>query len=66
VLLNLWRSYRPFNHHDGVLIMEKVIHAKQGNPMGFVSFEDLTGLYAATIFPDVYRKTRIWWPRTSI
>ncbi len=41
----------------GVLITEKVIHTKQGNPMEFVSFEDLTGLYDATIFPDLYRKT---------
>ena len=41
----------------GVLITEKVIHTKQGSPMEFVSFEDLTGLYDATIFPDVYLKT---------
>jgi len=41
----------------GVLITEKVVHTKHGNPMEFVSFEDSTGLYDATIFPDVYRRT---------
>ena len=41
----------------GVLITEKVVHTKQGDPMEFVSFEDLSGLYDATIFPDIYRKT---------
>ncbi|WHZ25127.1 MAG: DNA polymerase III subunit alpha [Nitrospira sp.] len=41
----------------GVLITEKVVHTKHGDPMEFVSFEDVTGLYDATIFPDVYRRT---------
>lgn len=41
----------------GVLITEKIVHTKQGDPMEFVSFEDLTGLYDATIFPAVYRQT---------
>ncbi len=41
----------------GVLITEKIVHTKQGEPMEFVSFEDLSGLYDATIFPDMYRKT---------
>ena len=41
----------------GVLITEKVVHTKQGDPMEFVSFEDLSGLYDATIFTDVYRRT---------
>jgi DNA polymerase III alpha subunit len=41
-----------------VLTTEKVIHAKQGTPMGFVSFEDLSGLYDVTSFTDVYRETR--------
>lgn len=41
----------------GALITEKVVHTKQGDPMEFVSFEDLSGLYDATIFPDLYRKT---------
>ena len=41
----------------GVLITGKVVHTKQGDPMEFVSFEDLSGLYDATIFPDIYRKT---------
>ncbi len=41
----------------GVLITEKVVHTKQGDPMEFVSFEDLSGLYDATIFPDMYRRT---------
>ena len=41
----------------GVLITEKVVHTKHGDPMEFVSFEDLTGLYDATIFPKVYQQT---------
>jgi hypothetical protein len=31
-----------------VLITGKVIHAKRGNPIGFVSFEGLSGLYDVT------------------
>lgn len=41
----------------GVLITGKVVHTKHGDPMEFVSFEDSTGLYDATVFPDVYRRT---------
>ena len=41
----------------GLLITGQVVHTKQGDPMEFVSFEDLSGLYDATIFPDIYRKT---------
>jgi len=40
----------------GVLITEKIVHTKRGDLMEFVSFEDLTGLYDATIFPAVYRQ----------
>ncbi len=58
VLLNLWRSYRPSITMMAVLTTEKVIHANQGNPMGFVSLDDLSGLYDVTSFPDVHRKTR--------
>ena len=41
----------------GVLITEKIVHTERGDPMEFVSFEDETGLYDATLFPDVYRHT---------
>ena len=34
-----------------VLTTEKVIHAKQGNPMGFISFEDLSELVRCDQLP---------------
>ncbi len=40
----------------GWLITEKVVQTKDGEPMEFVSFEDATGLYDATVFPAVYRR----------
>lgn len=40
----------------GWLITEKFVEAKDGSPMEFVTFEDLTALYDATIFPDTYRR----------
>lgn len=40
----------------GVLITEKLVHTKHGEPMEFASFEDLTGLYDVTLFPDTYRQ----------
>ncbi len=40
----------------GWLITEKLTHTKHGDPMEFVTFEDTTGLYEATFFPDVYRR----------
>jgi error-prone DNA polymerase len=40
----------------GWLITEKIISTKKGEPMEFVTFEDQTGLYDATLFPDTYRR----------
>ncbi len=40
----------------GWLVTEKIISTKTGEPMEFVTFEDRTGLYDATLFPDVYRQ----------
>ncbi len=40
----------------GWLITEKSAHTKDGEPMKFVSFEDTTGLYDATLFPAIYRR----------
>ncbi len=40
----------------GWLITKKVVQTKDGEPMEFVSFEDATGLYDATVFPAVYRR----------
>lgn len=38
----------------GVLITSKGVQTKDGEPMEFVSFEDETGLYDATLFPEIY------------
>ncbi|MGE3152005.1 MAG: DNA polymerase III subunit alpha [Nitrospiraceae bacterium] len=40
----------------GWLLTEKIISTKKGEPMEFITFEDQTGLYDATLFPDVYRQ----------
>ena len=40
----------------GWLITEKTISTKKGEPMEFVTFEDQTGLYDATLFPNTYRR----------
>ncbi len=40
----------------GWLITEKIVETKDGDPMEFVSFEDTTALYDATIFPETYRR----------
>ncbi|WP_447973882.1 DNA polymerase III subunit alpha [Nitrospira sp. Kam-Ns4a] len=40
----------------GWLLTEKITATKQGEPMEFVTFEDQTGLYDATLFPDVYSR----------
>ena len=39
----------------GCLITEKAAETKHEEPMEFATFEDLTALYDATIFPKVYR-----------
>lgn len=40
----------------GWLITEKSAQTKDGEPMEFVTFEDLTGLYDATLFPKTYHR----------
>jgi error-prone DNA polymerase len=40
----------------GWLINEKMTQTIKGDPMGFVTFEDTTGLYEATFFPRTYRR----------
>ena len=40
----------------GWLITEKLAQTKHGEPMEFATFEDLTGLYDATFFPETYRR----------
>lgn len=40
----------------GWLITEKPVETKDGLAMEFVTFEDVTGLYDATLFPEVYRR----------
>ena len=40
----------------GWMITEKSVWTKEGEPMEFVTFEDLTGMYEATFFPKAYRK----------
>ena len=40
----------------GWLVTEKVVSTKKGEPMNFVTFEDQTGLYDATLFPNPYRR----------
>ncbi|MGE0644712.1 MAG: DNA polymerase III subunit alpha [Nitrospira sp.] len=40
----------------GVLITEKSAETKQGQAMEFITLEDVTALYDATLFPDVYRR----------
>ena len=45
----------------GWLITEKVISTKQGEPMEFVTFEDQTALYDATLFPKTIASTATCW-----
>ncbi|HKT35800.1 MAG TPA: DNA polymerase III subunit alpha, partial [Nitrospira sp.] len=40
----------------GWLITEKPVETKRGLAMEFITLEDLTALYDATLFPDVYRR----------
>ena len=40
----------------GWLVTEKVISTKKGEPMEFITLEDQTGLYDATVFPNIYRR----------
>ena len=40
----------------GWMITEKSVQTKHHEPMEFITFEDLTGLYEATFFPKTYRQ----------
>jgi len=40
----------------GWLVSQKMTQTKKGDPMEFVTFEDLTGIYETTFFPDTYRR----------
>lgn len=40
----------------GWLITEKIVSTKKGEPMEFMTLEDQTGIYDATVFPDTYRQ----------
>jgi len=40
----------------GWLVTEKAAETKHGQAMEFITLEDVTALYDATLFPDVYRR----------
>jgi DNA polymerase III alpha subunit len=40
----------------GCLLTEKMAETKHGEPMEFLTFEDQTAMYDATLFPDAYRR----------
>jgi error-prone DNA polymerase len=40
----------------GWLVTEKIISTKKGEPMEFMTLEDQTSLYDATVFPNLYRR----------
>lgn len=39
----------------GWLLTEKIVSTKKGEPMEFMTLEDQTGMYDATVFPNIYR-----------
>ena len=50
----------------GVLITEKSAHTKHGQAMEFITLEDVTALYDATLFPEVYRRCcHLLWPNRA-
>jgi DNA polymerase III alpha subunit len=40
----------------GWLLTEKIVSTKKGEPMEFMTLEDQTGMYDATLFPAPYRQ----------
>ncbi|MBK9949298.1 MAG: DNA polymerase III subunit alpha [Nitrospira sp.] len=40
----------------GWLLTEKIVSTKKGEPMEFMTLEDQTGMYDATVFPATYRE----------
>ncbi|HJV34766.1 DNA polymerase III subunit alpha, partial [Geomonas sp.] len=63
-----WLRHRPIKGADlinyagkwvtmvGWWITTKMVEDKHGRPMEFVSFEDVTAIFDATFFPDVYAR----------
>ena len=41
----------------GWLVTEKIVSTKRGDPMEFLTLEDRTALYDATLFPETYRRS---------
>lgn len=44
------------SRHVGEEVTEKIISTKKGEPMEFITLEDQTSLYDATLFPQTYRR----------
>ncbi|MBX3308791.1 MAG: DNA polymerase III subunit alpha, partial [Nitrospira sp.] len=40
----------------GWLLTEKIVSTKKGEPMEFMTLEDQTGMFDATVFPNIYRQ----------
>ncbi len=40
----------------GWLLTEKIVSTQKGDPMEFMTLEDQTGMYDATVFPQTYRQ----------
>ncbi|WP_129127336.1 DNA polymerase III subunit alpha [Geomonas oryzae] len=63
-----WQRHRPIKASElikhsgkwvtmvGWWITTKMVEDKHGRPMEFVSFEDVTAIFDATFFPDVYAR----------
>ncbi|QWV97946.1 DNA polymerase III subunit alpha [Geomonas nitrogeniifigens] len=63
-----WQRHRPIKASElighagkwvtmvGWWITTKTVEDKRGRPMEFVSFEDVTAIFDATFFPDVYAR----------
>jgi DNA polymerase III alpha subunit len=56
-------SAKDLAHHVGEqvtvigwLVTEKIVSTKKGEPMEFLTLEDQTSLYDATLFPNTYRR----------
>jgi error-prone DNA polymerase len=65
-----WQRHRPIRASElikhsgkwvtmvGWWITTKTVEDKHGRPMEFISFEDVTAIFDATFFPDVYARFR--------
>ena len=57
----LWRKTWPSHIGKevtliGWLLTEKIVSTKKGDPMEFMTLEDQTAMYDATVFPQTYRQ----------